>query len=52
MRRRVKGCLTVNAIQVEQVAMLAKHVDRFNYKLDNKYNNVKDLQVLTKEGDT
>ena len=33
--------------QVEQVAMLAKHVDRLNYKLDNESNNVKDLQVLT-----
>ena len=33
--------------QVEQIAMLAKHVDRINYELDNKSNNVKDLQVLT-----
>lgn len=33
--------------QVEQVATLAKHVDRLNAKLDNGSNNVKDLQVLT-----
>ena len=33
--------------QVEQIATLAKHVDRINYELDNKSNNVKDLQVLT-----
>ena len=33
--------------QVEQVATLAKHVDRLNDKLDNESNNVKDLQVLT-----
>ena len=32
---------------MEQVATLAKHVDRLNYKLDNESNNVKDLQVLT-----
>ena len=33
--------------QVEQIATLAKHVDIINYELDNKSNNVKDLQVLT-----
>ena len=33
--------------QVEQVATLAKHVERINNELDNKSNSVKDLQVLT-----
>ena len=33
--------------QVEQVATLAKHVERINEELDNESHNVKDLQVLT-----
>ena len=31
----------------EQVAVLAKHVDRINYKLENDNYNVKDFQILT-----
>lgn len=33
--------------QVEQVATLAKHIERINRELDNESNSVKDLQVLT-----
>ena len=33
--------------QVEQVATLAKHVERINEELDDNSHNVKDLQVLT-----